>query len=331
VQTPTGLDPARTSVAVIGEALIDLVGSDDGSTYHARPGGSPLNVAVGTARLETTTYFLGRFAPDHFGRVLRTHAVRNGVDLSAAVEVADTVSTLAVATLDERGQARYDFYLNGTADWSWTAADLTVPSGNVGVVHTGSLASWREPGSAAILAFLRELRQRNEILISYDPNVRPSLMTDLERARRQVEDYVASAHVAKVSTDDLDWLYPEVTHDLVAARWLRLGARLVVVTAGADGVRAFTEAGETSRAAPPIELVDTIGAGDAFTAGLLDAIVRTGLTEPASWAPEEGVVASLLDRANLVAAITCSRAGADPPTRAEVAAWLEGSPAAPAS
>ncbi|MCU1658445.1 MAG: PfkB protein [Pseudonocardiales bacterium] len=319
----------RPAVAVIGEALIDFVDTGDGRTYDARPGGSPLNVAVGTARLGTATFFLGRFARDHFGGLLRGHAQDNGVDLRAAADVRDAATTLAVATLDEFGQAGYDFYVNGTADWSWTSAELrSLPLGT-GIVHAGSLASFLPPGSSAITGLLREVRTARDVLVSYDPNTRASLMGTPPQARPQIESLIAVADLAKASADDLAWLYPELEIEQVARLWLELGVRMVVVTSGGAGATAFTAAATVHRPVPALRVVDTIGAGDAFTSGLLDGIVRAGLARPDRFASAcagpgaETVLADLVDAANVVAAITCTRAGADPPTRREVDDLLE--------
>jgi fructokinase len=155
--------------------------------------------------------------------------------------------------------------------------------------------------------------------VSYDPNVRPHLQPDRERAREQVERAVASAHLVKTSEEDIAWVRPGSSVESVAADWLALGAAAVVVTRGGAGSVAYTAGGTVARPPVAVDVVDTVGAGDAFMSGLLDALDRRGLLTPSGIA--DGDYAELLDDAALVAAITCSRAGANPPRRAEVLGW----------
>ena len=302
-------------LSVIGEALIDFVDSGDQMTFAAYPSGSPLNVAVGLARLGHDTEFMARLAEDAFGRLLRAYAERNGVGLSSSVVAAEQ-SSLAIATLDHDAKAHYEFYLTGTADWQWTDAELRVPSATR-ILHTGSLASWLPPGADRIVSLLR--RVRDDVLVSYDPNVRPGLLGTPERARDPIERAVAAAHLVKASDDDTGWLYPGEPEDAVAARWLALGPTVVVITRGSRGACAYrADAAPVARPAPAIRLVDTIGAGDAFTSGLLGALSRAGVRDAPGLAAAD--LAEALDEAILVAALTCERAGADPPTAAELAA-----------
>jgi fructokinase len=330
-------------LTVIGEALVDLVEStthssrsadghgpragDGPRSYTAHPGGSPLNVAVGLARLGQPTALLARLSPDAFGRVLREHAERNGVDLSAAVTATEP-TTLAVVSLDSDGRATYDFYITGTADWQWQAQELSqLPAGTT-VLHTGSLAAWTPPGDAVIQALVEQVRASTTVLISYDPNIRARLLGTPEQGRVKVERSVGQAHVVKASDEDVSWLYPDRDVDQVAADWLTLGALLVVITRGGDGASAYRRGHPTlHRRARRIELVDTVGAGDAFMSGLLGAIVSGRADSPDALAEcTDEVVGRFVDQAALVAALTCQRAGADPPTRAEVDAELDAGP-----
>ncbi|MBV9594329.1 MAG: carbohydrate kinase [Actinobacteria bacterium] len=309
-------------VTVIGEALVDLVDAGDHQTYVAHCGGSPLNVAVGLARLGQPTSLMARFGPDAFGRRLRDYAETNYVDLSAAVAASEP-TTLAVVSLDEQARATYDFWIEGTADWQWSDDELERLPPATTLVHTGSLAAWTAPGAQRIAALLARLHTANRVTISYDPNVRARLLGSPTRARALVEDSVRLCHVAKASDEDVAWLYPDRSPAEVAAGWLELGATLVVVTAGPDGATGFVPGlAPVMRPGRRIELRDTVGAGDAFTAGLLDALVRNELTDPATHARlgDPKLLASLLDDAILVAALTCERPGADPPTAAAVAA-----------
>jgi fructokinase len=312
-------------ITIIGEAIIDLVHTEGKAfvrsepasgaiLFAAHPGGSPLNVAVGLARLDRPTAMMARFAGDAFGRILRNHAESNDVDVSAAVPAAEH-ATLAVVTLDGEGRATYDFYWDGTADWQWTDAELAALPAGTEILHTGSLAAWTEPGADRIAALME--RMRTDVLVSYDPNVRPKLLGTPEKVRPMVARSVAAAHVVKASDDDVRWLYPDEQIDDVARRWVAAGPELVVITRGAAGASAFTKTGlEISRPGIPIQLVDTVGAGDAFTAGLLDGLASGGFCRPGALAGISGSrLAEIIDRAILAAAITCERPGADPPTR----------------
>jgi fructokinase len=301
-------------LTVIGEALIDLVDSGDQRTFTAHLSGSPLNVAVGLARLGQPTQFLARFSQDTFGRRLRDFAERNGVGLTGAVD-APQPSTLAVVNLDEHRKAHYDFYLDGSVDWQWRPDELVVPDGTA-ILHAGSLTSWTPPGAEHVVATLR--RTRPAALVSYDPNVRPALLGTPARARPLIEAAVATADLVKASDDDIAWLYPGDRPGDTARRWLGLGATAVVITRGASGAVGFRRGADPlERPVRPVQLVDTIGAGDAFTSGLLDALARAGVRDPASLAAVD--LGAALDEAILVAALTCERAGADPPTAAEIA------------
>lgn len=301
-------------LTVIGEALVDLVDSGDQRTFTAHLSGSPLNVAVGLARLGRPTQFLARFSQDTFGRRLREFAERNGVGLAGAVDATEP-STLAVVNLDEHRKARYDFYIQGSADWQWRPDELVVPEGTA-ILHAGSNASWTPPGAEHVLATLR--RTRPTALVSYDPNVRPAVLGTPARARPLIEARVAAAHLVKASDDDTSWLYPGEQPADTARRWRDLGAAAVVITLGANGAVAYRRGADPlERPAREVRLVDTIGAGDAFTSGLLDALARAGVHDPASLAAAD--LGAALDEAILVAGLTCERPGADPPSAAEVA------------
>ncbi|HEV2886606.1 MAG TPA: carbohydrate kinase [Jatrophihabitans sp.] len=316
-------------VCVIGEALIDLVmqEADAGATgpksYLAHPGGSPFNVAIGLARLGQPARLLARLSGDAFGRQLRAHAEANGVDLSYAVHAAES-STLAVVSLDAERNAAYDFYRTGTADWQWRTAELDRMPADTSWIHTGSLASWTEPGAGVIADQLRRRRGRQPVVVSYDPNIRPALLPEHRSAVEQVEAMVGLADVVKASAEDLDWLYPGQGADQVLRHWQGLGAAVVVVTDGGRGARLLAGDGEVAAVpARPVTVVDTVGAGDAFMAGLINALVTAGFSAAA---PASAAVAAAVAEAILVAALTCARAGANPPTAAELAAARHADP-----
>ncbi|MEO9139145.1 MAG: carbohydrate kinase [Jatrophihabitans sp.] len=312
----------ETRIAVIGEALIDVVETGDDEPRLARPGGSPYNVAIGLARLGQRVAFVGRLSRDPLGAILRRHAERSAVDLTLAVDALEP-TTIALVELSD-GIAGYHFGVDGTADFAWTDAELAAVPADVDAVHFGSLASWTPPGDAAVLRRVAALREH--ALVSYDPNVRPGLQPDAAAARDHVERAVALAHVVKASEEDLAWIHPGADVAEIAGQWLTLGPAVVVVTRGSDGAQAYTAAGTVIRAARRAEVVDTVGAGDAFTSGLLDALARRDLLSPAALTAaltDLHLLDDVLDEASLVSAITCSRAGANPPRLADLETWRQ--------
>jgi fructokinase len=301
--------------AVIGEALVDLVGQRGERTFVAHPGGSPANVALGLARLGAPVTLTTRLGHDTFGQMITEHLSASGVIVDAGPEPRQPTS-LAIATL-AGGAASYDFRI------TWDVSALPPLGVGVRCLHTGSLATALPPGDAALLDLMRRERERGRVTISYDPNVRPALLGDAERARPGVEALVALSDVVKVSDEDLRWLYPDERDEDVARRWFSLGGpALVVVTRGGEGTFAVCKGAETTRPAVPIDLVDTVGAGDSFSAGMLDGLRRADLLggprRSALADLDEATLFEILDEAGLIAAITCSRPGADPPSRAEV-------------
>jgi fructokinase len=312
--TPTG------AVAVIGEALVDVVETGDDDPRLARPGGSPYNVALGLARLGRASCFVGRLSSDPLGTILRNHALRSGVDLRWTVD-AHEPTTVALVELDPDGTAQYRFGVDSTADFRWTAAELARVPDDVAAVHFGSLASWTAPGDAVIATRVASLRAAGAA-VTYDPNVRPHLQPDRPAARRQVERAVRLAHLVKTSEEDLAWLRPGEPFVDVAHDWRALGPAVVVVTRGGAGSVAVTADGLVEQPPVPVDVVDTVGAGDAFMSGLLDALDRRGRLTPAGIAAAP--YAAVLDEAALVAAITCARAGANPPRRADLAGHRPG-------
>ncbi len=311
-------------ITVCGEALVDLM-SADGRHYAAHPGGSPANVAVGLARLAVPVSLAARLSTDTFGRLLRKHLVDNGVDPRDLV-TADEPTTLAIATIGGDGVADYDFYVDGTADWQWSDRELPNPlPADVTALHTGSLALELLPGAAVIEALLAREHARGAVTVSYDPNIRLARRGDPAGARQQVARLVGLADLVKVSAEDLDWLLPGVPPAEVARDWVKRGPALVVVTLGGAGAIATSQHGDPVQVpAPEVTVVDTVGAGDAFTAGLLAGCADAGLLggeyRPALAGADDALLRQLLTRAATVAALTCARAGADPPTAAEVAA-----------
>lgn len=290
----------------------------------AHPGGSPANVALGLGRLGVPVTLKTRLGRDSFGEMIRGHLEASGVRVDGGP--GEGVSTsLAIATL-AAGIASYDFRIE------WDVGDLSPLPVETRCLHTGSLATALAPGKDSVVDLIQREHERGRVTISYDPNVRPALLGEPARARPDIERLVTLSDVVKVSDEDLRWLYPDRSDEEVAQDWLALGPALVVVTRGGAGVYAVAADVELRRDAVPIDLVDTVGAGDSFTSGLLDGLHRADLVGAARRDALAGIdratLESVVEEAALIAAITCSRPGADPPTRAELDAALAAGPSA---
>jgi fructokinase len=318
-------------ITVCGELVIDLIPAEPAATgtaprYSAFPGGNALNVAVAAARLGAPTHLMSRVGPGPFGAQLREHAARNGVATDAMLAAEEPVS-LAVVELAQDGSASYSFHTVGAADWQWTRAELDRdwPS-DTRIVHVGSISSWTPPGSDHIADKVARVRASGGALVSFDPNVRPSLIADPDGVRGRIDFLRRTADIVKVSAEDMAWLEPGADGpgalDAAAVRWAEEGPALVVVTDGGGPLRAARPGRPLLRLQPPsVDVVDTVGAGDSFAAGLFVGLVRTGTLDHDALAdlPDEPLTA-LLDDAALVAALACTRAGADPPTLTELEA-----------
>lgn len=305
-------------LTVIGEALVDVVQRSSGIEAHV--GGSPLNVAVGLARLDHPVQFIGRYGKDAYGDSVAAHLRSSSVMVPLPPDEKPT--SVATARIDDDGAATYAFDL--TWELPGLAGRLPLMLQGATLLHTGSIATFLEPGAAEVLAAVEHAHPNSTI--SFDPNCRPSIITDVEYARTQAERFVALADVVKASDEDLEWLYPGVDPTESARRWLSLGGEegpaLVVVTRGSRGPWGITRACETEVPAPSVNVVDTVGAGDSFMAGLLSAIVDHGLDGAQNRGelramPAE-MLAAIMEHASRAAAVTVSRAGANPPTRAEL-------------
>lgn len=295
----------HSELLVVGECVADIVRLPD-EAPRVHPGGSPANVAYGLARLGHRAVLLTQLGPDGNGRLIREHLASGGVDVRTDGSTAPTPS--AAVTLDGAGQASYAF------DVSWTLAPVAVEPAPVHV-HTGSIGAVAEPGSATVLDLVRAARAT--ATVSYDPNVRPALMGDHAAAVRRVEECVGLSDLVKASDEDLEWLYPGEEPERVAARWLERGPAVVLVTRGGAGALAVLPGGRITVGAPPVDVVDTVGAGDAFMSGTLHALAAHGLLGPGGrdrlHAVDRDVVADVLRHAVASAAVTVSRAGANPP------------------
>jgi fructokinase len=294
---------------VIGEALIDMV-ERDGRIIGEHVGGSPLNVAVGLARLGRGVDFLTHIGDDPRGRRIAEYVEKSGAELVSGSVTADHTPT-ALATLDASGSAQYVFDI----DWQLSGtAEVAPPL----VAHTGSIAAVLEPGCRAAAALLDAYHP--SATITFDPNVRPALIEDGEQARGRIDRLLERCDVVKVSDEDLHWIDPNRTPKQIAKTWLGLGASIVAVTMGERGAFAMCAAGVVRIQAQPVDVVDTVGAGDAFMTGLIDALWSLGLLGADRRSDLRGIdltaLNGALQTAALSSALTVARAGADLPDRA---------------
>lgn len=297
---------------VIGEALVDVVHAADG-TVTEYPGGSPANVALGLARLDRVAELATWFGADERGRLVRDHLEASGVSVVPGSDRAERTST-AVATLAADGAATYTFDLT-------SRVPEVVLDDSMAVLHTGSIAATLPPGADAIAELCEAAREH--ATISYDPNARPTIMGAADEVRSRIEALVAAADVVKVSDEDIAWLYPGQDPADAVRRWAGAGPALVVLTRGGSGSFAVSSAGiEVTAPSPHVAVVDTVGAGDSYTAGLLDALWSAGLLGADRRAQLHQINASTIhdamSHAARIAAIVVSRAGANPPTRSEL-------------
>jgi fructokinase len=298
-----------TRALVIGEALIDVV-ERDGQVLGEHVGGSPLNVAVGLSRLGHGVDFLTHIGTDERGRRIADYLKQSGVQLVSGSTNAERTPT-AQASLDADGSAQYVFDI----DWRLAGTPSVAPPL---VVHTGSIATVLEPGCRATAALLDAYHLA--ATITFDPNVRPALIKDDDIARGRIDRLIERSDVVKSSEEDLRWIDPHHSPEQIARIWLSLGPSIVAVTMGERGAFAVCRAGTVRVPARPVRVVDTVGAGDAFMSGLIDALWSLGAlggdrrsmlsrisVEALDWVVQTAVLSS---------ALTVARAGADLPDRA---------------
>lgn len=311
---------------VCGEALFDFFVDQPASAdcwpqlrYQAVPGGSPFNVAIGLARLGQRATLFSGVSEDFLGRQLLAVLEQEGVDCRH-LQLRQLPTTLALVGLDAAGKPQYSFYGDKAPEASLSLADLPQLDDAVQGIHVGSYALVSHPtGDSLQQLVARESKQR---LISLDPNIRLNVEPDLNRWRSVLDFHANHAHLIKVSDEDLQLLYPDLPVEEAARRWLGGQCSLVILTRGGDGVTVFSpHHGEWSLPALPVDVVDSVGAGDTFQAALLCHLAEQGLASPAALDSLDKVqINTLLQFAIRAAAITCSRRGPDLPRRADLPA-----------
>ena len=303
---------SKPSILVMGEALVDVVTRGDDVDEHV--GGSPANVAFGLGRLGHDVALATWIGADRRGKRIARACRRADVELVPGSDKAPRTS-VANAEIDAEGHATYNF------DLTWVLPTLPHIS-EVDHVHTGSIAATLEPGGTQVVGALKATH--GEATISYDPNARPTLMGDPQDARNRVEEIVVLSDVVKVSDQDVEWFYPDRAIEDVVQDWLAMGPSLVVVTRGGEGATfAVRGADPVLARSADVQMVDTVGAGDSFMAGLLSGLLDAGLLggEGARVKLGQATHADVLpavQRAIATSGVTVSRAGAYAPTRKEL-------------
>jgi len=294
---------------VCGEVLIDLI--PRGEKKIAIVGGGPANTAKALALLGFDSYFIDGISSDAFGEKAKAELLYAGVNLKYA-HFTDKPTCTADVSLDAAGVASYVFAIEGSATFDfahdWLPDPLEIKPA---VLQIGTLATIVEPAATILLEWARKVATVAPIV--FDPNVRSSVVSDRTKYQAAVARWTAISAVIKVSEDDLAWLYPEREQSDIAAQWLNEGAQLVIITKGSYGLIGITKEGSVTVPGVKVEVADTVGAGDTVGAIVVEAIVERGLA-----ALRGEVLREVLTRAAKAASITCSRAGANPPSRAEI-------------
>lgn len=301
-----------------GEALIDMLPrktTADEDAFAPYPGGAVFNTAIALGRLGAPSGFLSGLSTDLFGEMLRKSLTESSVDSSLSVSY-ERPTTLAFVRL-VGGQASYAFYDENTAGRMLSTSDLPDLPDGIEAMFFGGISLVVEPCGATYEA-LQE-REAASRVIMIDPNVRPSFITDEAAYRARIDRMIGRADLVKLSDEDLHWLYGPGSMDDLAARVLARGPSAVFVTEGSKGASAFSSDHKVRAAATPVEVVDTVGAGDTFNAGVLAALHRAGALNKSDAAKLDAeVLQAALDLGVRTAAITVSRAGANPPWADEV-------------
>ena len=293
------------SIWVAGEVLIDIL--------PAGPvvGGGPANTAKALARLGYEVNFIDGISTDAYGVKARKEIERDGVGLELCL-TSDKPTCTATVSLNSKGDASYEFLINGTATFDFDRSWLPDPERlKPAVLHIGTLATIIEPGASVLFDWAAVVGEFTPIV--YDPNIRPSVMSDRAIYCAAVEKWIGISAIVKVSDADIAWLYPDESLDEVAHRWIAQGVNCVVVTRGAHGLIGFTEHGLEEVAGIKVDVVDTVGAGDSVGAIIVEAIIKYSVA-----GLQGQVLNAVLHKAAIAAGITCSRAGAQPPRTHEL-------------
>ena len=296
-------------VWVVGEVLIDLL--PDGDKQKAVVGGGPANTAVALSKLGIKAQFINGISTDAYGSTCRQYLESAGVLLDF-VNYSNKPTCTATVTLDKAGGASYQFLIDETSTFDYQLDQLPDPQKQApSLLHIGTLVCAIEPCASTLHQWVTGFKQ--SVPIVYDPNIRPSVIADRTLYLKQVLRWVSLSSVVKLSLDDLNWLYPGKSLGDVAKEFIGMGVKIVVLTLGDAGIVAITKDENVEVKAVKTKVVDTVGAGDTVGAILVEAIIKYGLEKLTGQ-----LLTDTLNRAAKAAAITISRAGANPPTQAEL-------------
>ena len=296
-------------VWVAGEVLIDLI--PDGSERKSIVGGGPANTAKALSKLGVEAQFIDGISTDEYGQIAKTELLSADVLLDF-VQYSNKPTCTAKVTLSSSGSASYEFVIEGTATFDFSALWLPDPQSlKPSLLHIGTLATVIEPGASILFEWAQNVSYVSPIV--YDPNIRPAVLGNRDEYVKKVEKWISISSAAKVSDEDLNWLYPGKAIHEVVGQWIEKGLQLVVVTLGDKGITAYRKNEQISVDAVKVVVADTVGAGDTVGAVLVEAIVNNGLDKLTG-----EVLKTMLNRATKAAAITVSRIGANPPTLKEI-------------
>jgi fructokinase len=296
-------------VWVAGEVLIDLI--PDRDLYLSVVGGGPANTAKALAKLGVKTYFIDGISNDEYGQMAKAELLSANVLLDY-VQFSNKPTCTAKVTLSKSGSASYEFVIEDTATFDFSHLWLPDPQSlKPSLLHIGTLATVIEPGASVLFGWAQSVA--NVAPIVFDPNIRSAVLGDRDEYVKKVKKWVKISSAVKVSDEDLNWLYPGKVIDEIVKNWLEVGVELVVVTLGDKGITAYRKNEQISVDAVKVVVADTVGAGDTVGAVLVEAIVKHGIDKLTG-----EVLETMLNRAAKAAAITVSRAGANPPTGEEI-------------
>jgi fructokinase len=296
-------------VWVVGEVLIDLI--PDLDQHLAVVGGGPANTAKALAKLGVKTYFIDGVSTDKYGQIAKAELLSANVLLDYA-QFSNKPTCTAKVTLSSSGSASYEFAIADTATFDFSISWLPDPQIlKPLLLHIGTLATVIEPGASVLFEWAQRVAHVAPIV--FDPNIRPTVLGNRDEYVKKIEKWVAISSAVKVSDEDLSWLYPGKSMDVIANKWLEVGVELVVVTLGDKGITTYRMNEQISVDVVKVVVADTVGAGDTVGAVLVEAIVNNGLDKLTG-----EVLKNMLNRAVKAAAITISRTGANPPSKEEI-------------
>ena len=313
---------------ICGEALIDIFIEDDQQSpvdnfsLQAFVGGSPFNVAIGLARLGEPVSLLTGISNDMFGKRLSKVLAIEGVSQELIVKK-QLPTTVAFVEKDQNGVPTYSFYGEGTADRSLTIEDISRDMEDPIAIHLGSYSIVSQPTADTLLSLVK--KYSGKCLISLDPNIRAIVEPDMKIWQDRVEELVDLADIVKVSDEDLGLMYPDLEPEEVIRKWLATGLKLIVLTRGSEGSSLWSTKAQINIETPKIKTIDTVGAGDTYQAALLDSVGGLFTKFGKDWAEQltEGRLKEIGSYSAAAAAITCSRQGADLPTKSEISDFMK--------